>query len=442
MSSGVFVKDRSTRWLSQPIERTACLTSLWQPMWNLAIGWVLVIPMLYLAALGTIGVTGPSSTTDAAGGSSGEHKVSIALVTLLFLAVILTRKERLLRSVLDSKLVLCVPLLAILSSAWSAQPLHTALSGTILLIFTVFTICIAAEYGFERQIELIMLAGVVALPLSIALAVLVPSIGSSPTGWRGIFAHKQNCAVVCTLWLVTALHWRCQGFRRRAVKFFYIAMCGVLIIMSQSRIGWLLALLAVLLTGALWAMQRMRLNEALLSVLFLVPAALATAFVAFTQYQHLAVSVGKDATLSQRTIIWAAVWNSIVDHPYLGYGYSAFWNGLNGPSQRVVLIADWGVQQAQNGYLDLWLAVGIGGVALLAVMAAVAMRASIKTLRLKEGGSHSRWCTVVIVLILLLNIGESSFALLQMVWFLFLLAFMGLQSLNRQAGVRKFSANV
>jgi exopolysaccharide production protein ExoQ len=186
----------------------------------------------------------------------------------------------------------------------------------------------------------------------------------------------------------------------------------------------------------------MRLHEALLSVLFSVPTALAAAFVAFTQYQHLAVSVGKDATLSQRTIIWAAVWNSIVEHPYLGYGYSAFWNGLNGPSQRVVLIADWGVEQAQNGYLDLWLTMGIGGVALLAVMAAVAMRASVKTLRLEEGGSHSRWCTVVIVLILLLNIGESSFALLQMVWFLFLLAFMGLQSLSSQAGVRKFSVNV
>jgi hypothetical protein len=192
MVTSVIAQDQSAGWVSRSVEsEDASLKPLRQPMWNLAIGWILVIPMLYLAALGTIGVTGASSATDAAGGSSGGHKLSIGLVTLLFLAVILTRKQRLLRSVLDSKLVLCVPLLAMLSSAWSAQPLHTALSGTILLIFTVFTICIAAEYGFERQIELIMLAGVVALPASIALAVLFPSIGSSAAGWRGIFSHKQ-----------------------------------------------------------------------------------------------------------------------------------------------------------------------------------------------------------------------------------------------------------
>lgn len=445
MSSEAFVQDYHINRPSRPAGRTtAAVVSMRPPMWNLAIGWILVIPMLYMAANGVIlpSDNGASSTMDADSGSTGGHKVITAFLLLLFLAVVVTRKEKLLRSVLDSKLVLCLPLLAIFSSAWSAQPLHTAMSGTILLVFTVFTICIAAEYSFERQVELIMLVGSVALPASIALAILVPSIGSSSAGWRGVFAHKQNCAVVCTLWLITALHWRCQGFRRRAIKFFYIAMCGLLIIMSQSRTGWLLALIAVLLTGALWAIQRMRLREASLSVVLLVPTALAVAFVAFTQYQHLAVSVGKDATLSQRTIIWPAAWNSVVQHPYLGYGYSAFWTGLNGPSQKVVLVAGWGVQQAQNGYLDLWLAMGIGAVVLLAAMVAVAMRASFKTLRSEESGSHSRWCTVVIVLVLLLNIGESSFAFLQMVWFLFLLAFMGLQSLSRQTRRYKFSVNV
>ena len=163
-----------------------------------------------------------------------------------------------------------------------------------------------------------------------------------------------------------------------------------------------------------------------------MPILLATAYIVVTQYGVLATSVGKDSTLSQRTIIWKAVWESIVQRPYLGYGFSAFWSGLNGPSQRVVLISDWGIQQAQNGYLDLWLGLGVGGVVIVALMSAFAIRTFFKRVPIGESSSQLRWCTVIIIVTLLFNIGETTFGLLEMMWFLFLLAYMGLQSLRRK----------
>ena len=45
----------------------------------------------------------------------------------------------------------------------------------------------------------------------------------------------------------------------------------------------------------------------------------------------------------------------------LGYGFAVFWKGLYGPSQSVVLIAGWGLQQAQDGFLDVWLGIGVVG---------------------------------------------------------------------------------
>ena len=380
-------------------------------------------------------MNGSSSTTEAGGGSSSLHKIVVALLSLIFFAVIVTCKAPLAKSLLNSKLVLSLPLLAMCSSFWSGQPVQSFISSVLLLVFTVFTICIAAEFKFQRQVELIMMVGAVALPLSILLATLAPSIGGSSTGWRGVFGHKQNCAAVSTLWLITALHWRCHGFHRQVFKTLYIMMCVVLIAMSQSRTGWMLALVAVLLWSILWAVQHVRRLELVLGLVVSVPIALVSAYLVITQYGSIATSVGKDATLSQRTIIWKAVLDSIALRPYLGYGFSAFWTGLNGPSQRVVLISDWGIQQAQNGYLDLWVALGIGGVVIVALMGASAIRASLQTVPSGESGSQRRWCTVVIIAILLYNIGESSFALLQMVWFLFLLAYMGLQSPGPQKEV-------
>jgi exopolysaccharide production protein ExoQ len=404
-----------------------------KPIWRFAIGWVLLLPMLYLAENGNIipSMGGSGVSTDAAGGSSPVHKIEVAIMTVYFLAVILTRKAPLFQSLLRSKLVLCLPLLAVSSSIWSEQPLHSFISGTILLVFTVFAVCVAADLDFQRQVELIMLVGAVALPVSIILAIFVPSIGSSGA-WRGIFVHKQNCAIVCTLWLITALHWSPQGFHLKFIKALYIMMCALLIVMSQSRTGWLLALVAVLLWIALWAAQLVRRLEILLGLAVSMPVVLAGAYAVHTFFALLTSSVGKDATLTQRTIIWPVVWHSIMQSPYLGYGFSAFWSGLEGPSERVVLVAGWGIEQAQNGYLDLWLGMGFVGILILAVMVANSLRASVRTVRARASESQSRWCTVVIVTVLLLNTLEGSFCLLHMSWFLFLVACMGLQSLSSE----------
>jgi exopolysaccharide production protein ExoQ len=434
MRTEAFVQGYPTKWAPQPFERTDPPVAASLPIWHVAKGWVLLFPMLYLAMNGNIlpsSNTG-GSATDAGSGSSSVHKIAIVLLNVIFLAVISTCKAPLIKSLLRSKLVLSLPLLALCSIFWSEDPLKSLVGGVILLSFTVFTICIAAEFEFQRQVELIMLTGAVTLPLSIALALLAPSIGTTPAGWSGVFGQKQLCAAVSILWLITALHWRCHGFHRRFTKPLYILMCGVLIVMSQSRTGWLLALVAVLLWAVLSGAQHVRRHEVALGFAATVPIVLATAYMVVTHYGVLATSVGKDSTLSQRTIIWKAVWESIVQRPYLGYGFSAFWSGLNGPSQRVVLISDWGIQQAQNGYLDLWLGLGVGGVVIVALMSAFAIRTFFKRVPMGESSSQLRWCTVIIIVTLLFNIGETTFGLLEMMWFLFLLAYMGLQSLRRK----------
>jgi exopolysaccharide production protein ExoQ len=75
-------------------------------------------------------------------------------------------------------------------------------------------------------------------------------------------------------------------------------------------------------------------------------------------------ALGKDPTLTGRTALWQAVWSSIMERPWVGYGYGAFWTGWQGPSRAVFESVAWEPPHAHNGILDLWLSVGFVGVAI------------------------------------------------------------------------------
>ena len=84
--------------------------------------------------------------------------------------------------------------------------------------------------------------------------------------------------------------------------------------------------------------------------------------------------LGKDVTLTGRTGIWSAVLDSIAKRPLLGYGYQAFWLGLEGESYRVILAVSWVLAQAQNGFLDVTLEMGIAGLTIVLLVFGFAFR--------------------------------------------------------------------
>jgi exopolysaccharide production protein ExoQ len=400
------------------------------PIWQLALGWVLLFPMLYIAGDGAFIPRTSDISFAATGGNPGtsaSHKIGLALFSLICLALITFRSSQVLALGRRVKILLAFPVLAILSCTWSAAPSHSIVSGSVILIFTVFAIYVGSGLSFQRQFELIMLVGAIVLPASIALAIVVPSIGTESGAWRGILVSKQNCSAVCTLLLVTALHWKCRGIYQKIFRAIYILMCGVLIVMSQSRTGWILALVALLLTGVIWLLQRMPAKQALATLLLGLTGAAVAAYGIYIYSSSILSFMGKDSTLSQRTIIWTAVWQAAVQHPILGYGFASFWSGLYGPSQNVTLIAGWGLAQAQDGFLDVWLGTGVVGVAIIAAMAGQAMRNAVRGALLESNQTYVRWGIVMILCTLLFNIGESSIGLFRMTWFLFLLACIGLK---------------
>ena len=73
--------------------------------------------------------------------------------------------------------------------------------------------------------------------------------------------------------------------------------------------------------------------------------------------------LGKDATFTGRTRIWAAISRLIDERPWLGYGYGAVWTDASGwgPLARIVKQAGFTPQHAHNSWLEQWLGLGLVG---------------------------------------------------------------------------------
>jgi O-antigen ligase len=90
---------------------------------------------------------------------------------------------------------------------------------------------------------------------------------------------------------------------------------------------------------------------------------------------------GKDLTFSSRTAIWQIIAGHIVQHPFLGNGYSAYWvDDPGSPSMEFQRLLYFWPGESHNGYLEVLNDLGIaGGICLLGYLFTF-LRQSIKVM--------------------------------------------------------------
>ena len=121
--------------------------------------------------------------------------------------------------------------------------------------------------------------------------------------------------------------------------------------------------------------------------------------------------LGRDTTLTGRTELWPAVLDMIRQRPWLGYGYGGFWLGWEGESAHVWL---WNYYElylkpvhAHNGLLDLWLNLGLLGMAIFIPQFLLTLLRAVKRVRLTKT-AEGLWPLGFLTLMLTYNITESS----------------------------------
>lgn len=123
-------------------------------------------------------------------------------------------------------------------------------------------------------------------------------------------------------------------------------------------------------------------------------------FIAYQAYEFVLYLVGRDATLTDRTVIWEILRPLIQEKITLGYGYGAFWSSYGAEE----FIARWGyVGNAHNGYLEMLLHGGIPLLVLFCFMALKGFVGSVNNASSIKYTSEYNVCIAIIVMLLISN---------------------------------------
>jgi O-antigen ligase len=189
-----------------------------------------------------------------------------------------------------------------------------------------------------------------------------------------------------------------------------LALFIFVLIMSGSRGAWIIEAALLFLWFLIRFARRSSPRARTLLAIAAPAAALSLITLVLFASPRLALLFGRDPTLSGRTAIWAQVLRSIARHPLLGYGYEAFWRGMQGPSLQISSSVHFVVVHAHNGFLEIALELGAGGLLLSALAGLRAVR-QLWPLWIQGPVHRIAFPLAVLLLIVLYDLDENSLLL-------------------------------
>ena len=299
--------------------------------------------------------------------------------------------------------------IALASALWSSMPGRSLARSVELLFTTWFAAYVGRRYDLAEQLVLLAYALLIVELISIVAAIFFPDVGvmhgEFEGAWCGVFGHKNALGRVaflgCLVFAVTAAlegrHW-----------FGTLGVCtsAALLLLSTSRS----ALIGALAVAAMVPLLRSLKHRGVVLTLYVTAAVaipVAIGIWIYTHLDHVMDLLGRNLTLSGRTTLWLTVASFVGQRPLLGYGYNAFWQGMNGDSGFISLLLRWEVPHSHNGLLELALDAGLIGVGLFLTSFLLTLRAAVRTQKAGvEAGAL--WPLIGLIFIAITNLTESS----------------------------------
>jgi O-antigen ligase len=287
----------------------------------------------------------------------------------------------------------------------------------------------------EALTTLLKRCAYVILPVSILFIKYYPAWGRSYSWWTGQASYvgitRNKNALGSDLlilafffaWYFLQVRQREKSRARRDELLFCLGFFGMiywLFSMADSKtplVALFIGLGVVFFAGFRWLNRRL-FGTYLIAALIII----AVAELTFGVYESTLSLLGRNASLTERTFLWADLLhldklNIDPPSPVLGAGFESFWLGKR--LDKIWEAHNWRPNQAHNGYLETYLTLGgVGVFLLLCLIAATYRKARWAFLRDLEFG---RYRLGFLVAVILYNWTEASFKALHPVWTMFYL---------------------
>ena len=333
---------------STPIMRAMTLSSLWQQRF--------VVLVLSLSMGAYVRFLGSSP--------EGNPKVQVLWTGLYVTSTLLFLRRRQGRV----EIRIPTPILGLLgvagaSTVWSVAPPLT-FQRWLALIGTTACALLLSTFPPREIATLVRRAAVLSASGSVLwfLAGHHDSLDPFHKTLRGVFVHRNPLGAAMALGLLCLLLEVSLGSTTSRVgKLCSAAVLAFALFESGSKTALLALIVGSLCVYAarLFAAPKRRLLG--LTLVCVVGAVAVPVVPAVGGPDAVLSPLGRDQTLSGRVLLWQEVRRAISDHPWGGYGYSAFWDGPSSAVTRIQVHTGWEPAHAHSAVLESMLGLGLIG---------------------------------------------------------------------------------
>lgn len=294
------------------------------------------------------------------------------------------------KGTLRQPFLVLIMLVVAASMLWSLAPDATLRRMIALYATTLAGIVIAARYRWSTLAEVMAASFLILAVLSFLLAVGVPSIGKMqtlfPGAWRGVWVEKNGLGGMMAMGFGVCAAAGLLNPRRAWLWYGAAVLALFLVIMSTSKTSLVSLVLGAGGLAFIWIIRRGAASAVAATWAAVFGGLLFAGFLIVASDVFLGL-LGKDATLTGRTKIWAAVWRQIEERPWTGYGYSAVWDDKSGwgPLAWITREAGFKASHAHNAWFEQWLGMGYPGLIAWALFYLQTMGAAIVAVFREKG---------------------------------------------------------
>jgi O-antigen ligase len=319
-------------------------------------------------------------------------------------------------------------LYCLISVVWSDFPSVACKRWIKVLGHPIMALIVLTEADPEEAVTRLMKrCAYVVVPVSILFVRYYPEWGRTYDQWSGVqltngIAQGKNLLGADCLILGFFFFWyllriwqteRSTSKRKELLLIagFLLGICYLLRLAhsATSSIALFVAILTIVFVG-LRSINKKLIGTYMLGALVL----LAAAELGFGLSQHVSEALGRNSTLSGRTELWAQLLK-FQTNPIFGTGFESFWLGER--LQRMAEIYWWHPNEAHNGYLEIYLTLGLVGLFILGgLFVATFWKVRIELLQNFQWGRYRLGFFVAVVLC---NCTEAAVKAFHPVWFVF-----------------------